>query len=243
MRMGKSKRITTMGAALLAGALLTGCSNQIPEMTEEERTLVVNYAAEAVVRNDANYKGKLLSEGELQEIEAEEAEKKAREEAAQKAAEEAAQQSATSSTEAQEEESTETLDSMIAVEGIHFTYLGYELTESYPPAEDALAYFSMDATDGNELLVVHIEAKNETAADIALSMAERGMHFQIRTDSGRQSTLTTMLTNDLSNCEETIPAGESIELVLVGEEPAGSSVTQLSLIISNEEKTAAVTLE
>ena len=49
------KKIYCYSGVLLAGMLfLVGCGNEIPEMNEEERNMVVNYAADIVQKYDSN---------------------------------------------------------------------------------------------------------------------------------------------------------------------------------------------
>lgn len=56
-------RATGITAAILtASLLLSGCGNQIPDMTEEEQALIVSYAAEVVERHDSSHPSRLESE-------------------------------------------------------------------------------------------------------------------------------------------------------------------------------------
>ena len=58
---------------IAAVVLLTGCGNKIPQMTDEQQALVVEYAADVVVRHDKNYSGKLVELSIEQQLPEEEA--------------------------------------------------------------------------------------------------------------------------------------------------------------------------
>ena len=74
-------RATGITAAILtASLLLSGCGNQIPDMTEEEQALIVSYAAEVVERHDSNHPSRLESEEVVELKKEEEAQKEAKKE-------------------------------------------------------------------------------------------------------------------------------------------------------------------
>lgn len=54
------KNLTGGIAAVLAVAFMTGCGNTIPEMTEAEQELVVEYAANTLLKYDKYYERKLI---------------------------------------------------------------------------------------------------------------------------------------------------------------------------------------
>ena len=72
-------RATGITAAILtASLLLSGCGNQIPDMTEEEQAMIVSYAAEVVERHDSNHPSRLESEEVVELKKEEEAQKEAK---------------------------------------------------------------------------------------------------------------------------------------------------------------------
>ena len=76
--MNRATKITA--AILTASLLLSGCGNQIPDMTGEEQALIVSYAAEVVERHDSNHPSRLESEEVVELKKEEEAQKEAKKE-------------------------------------------------------------------------------------------------------------------------------------------------------------------
>ena len=238
-------RATGITAAILtASLLLSGCGNQIPDMTEEEQALIVSYAAEVVERHDSNHPSRLESEEVVELKKEEEAQKEAKKE--QLKAEEAKNNEASSS-EAAKQKVELTLDDVVGADGFSFSYEGYELDDSYPDTGEE-TYFAMDATEGQKLLVLKFLAHNVSGEDRELSMVSSGVRFKITAGGKTQNALTTMLLNDFSNFSETIPGNGTQELVLICEVPADGSVTEggsdsIAVIVRNGDKNATISLQ
>lgn len=244
-------RATGITAAILtASLLLSGCGNQIPDMTEEEQAMIVSYAAEVVERHDSNHPSRLESEEVVELKKEEEAQKEAKKE--QLKQEEAAKAEETKNNEASSSEAAKqkvelTLDDVVGADGFSFSYEGYELDDSYPDTGEE-TYFAMDATEGQKLLVLKFLAHNVSGEDRELSMVSSGVRFKITAGGKTQNALTTMLLNDFSNFSETIPGNGTQELVLICEVPADGSVTEggsdsIAVIVRNGDKNATISLQ
>ena len=231
-------RATGITAAILtASLLLSGCGNQIPDMTEEEQAMIVSYAAEVVERHDSNHPSRLESEEVVELKKEEEAQKEAKKEQLKQeeaAKAEEAKNNEASSSEAAKQKVELTLDDVVGADGFSFSYEGYELDDSYPDTGEE-TYFAMDATEGQKLLVLK-------------SMVSSGVRFKITAGGKTQNALTTMLLNDFSNFSETIPGNGTQELVLICEVPADGSVTEggsdsIAVIVRNGDKNATISLQ
>lgn len=246
------KKLIPYSGVLIAGAvLLSGCSNAIPEMDEETKSMVVSYAADIVQKYDSNHPAKL----QLPEDSAEEAaaEHKTEEEEAS-----AATQEPTSEEEVylpeetgQENEiidntmenSDVTLDSFLQFDNITFSFEGYETADFYPAAGTEI-YFSMNSTEGNKLLILKFAASNQSAGEETLDMLQTGIRFKVQINGEIQNAQTTMLLNDFANYQGVIAQGESVELVVVCEIPddEADAVESLDLIVKNVDETATILL-
>ncbi|MDE6714798.1 MAG: hypothetical protein K2K20_13820 [Lachnospiraceae bacterium] len=56
-----------VGAVLMMS--LSGCGNAIPDMTEEQQSMVTEYAAQLLLKYDANYQSTILTEEQSREAE------------------------------------------------------------------------------------------------------------------------------------------------------------------------------
>ncbi len=232
---------------LTAGLFLSGCGNQIPDMTAEEQALVVSYAAEVVERHDSNHPAKLESEAVVEQKKEEKAQKEAEKEQLRQEEEAKAEEEKNthSTSQMSEQEVALTLDDVIGIDGFAFSYEGYELDDSYPNGgEDT--YFVMDATEGEKLLVLRFLAQNLTADEKELPMVTSGIRFKITADGKTQNALTTMLLNDFSNFDGTIPGNGTQELVLICEVPASdvsADIGSIAVIVKNGDKNATISLQ
>ena len=106
----------------------------------------------------------------------------------------------------------------IGIEGFEVAYTGYEIAEVYPESgEDALS-FSMQATEGRKLLVMHFDVKNKTPEDRECNVLDCNVKFRaVINDSTRVNEQMTILLNDLKSYREMIGADESADTVLVFE--------------------------
>ena len=252
------KKIYYCSGILLAGMLFfSGCGNEIPEMNEEEKSMVVNYAADIVQKYDSNHPTKLqvmvqnmdpVTEGQISndenpEIIPEEETFKKQEDLQKK---EDSTDTTGKMAEVKDntvENSEMTLDEAIKYDGFHFSYEGYEMQESYP-SSGTESYFAMKATEGNELLILKFLASNQTASDETLDMIQSGIRFKIEVNGESRNALTTMLLNDFANYKNVITAGGSEELVIICEIPGEqiNNISSLALIVKNADETATISL-
>lgn len=246
--------------SILMGILLlfTGCRNPfdyMPDLTEEESAVIAEYTAGILIKHD-KHAGRLASDTQIAEADAREKLRQENIAAFHKTAEEDTQEkqqdanektpAASGSGEAaqMEEIPFAGIAQFCQADGFMIDYAGYTISESYPPVEEGDMVFSMDAGPGNKLLVLQFTAKNETAEDKELDILDKNIKFRVSINEGRmESILTTLLLDDLSSYKGTVPAGESIPLVLVKEVPEAEEITTISLMLKNEAESTTTLLE
>lgn len=248
-----------IGVLLCASLLMMGCGNTIPELTEEQQDLVVEYAASTLLKYNKNYEGRLLDKTVL---EVEEAKIDAREEkiaamqkeklekaklnqktdSSQKKTETASGGDVTDNSQTNVNTYT-TIEEFLGLEQVTFTYTGYEVADDYPEQGENL-FFVMNATEGKKLLVLKFKAENVSNEEAILNMSQVGARYKVSVEGEAKNALTTMLLNDLAYYQGTLAAGESTELVLVSEIPAerAENITTLELIVKNVDNTTTISL-
>lgn len=226
--------------------LFAGCGNQIPEMDETTQKFIVEYAAAAVKDNDSNRTSRLLEKEELEIRLAEEAELQAI--LSQKPEPVAEEQKEEQTGSGKEKESATTkeepqlsLQEVMALNNLSIEYVGYETTDSYPQNTEG-TYFSMNAMEGNKLVVLKFSVTNSSGNDQAMDVIGNDMRFKISINGASQNILTTMLLNDLANYQGIITNGTSQEFVLVTEIPQMQEIEDISLYIKNGDKTTTISL-
>lgn len=260
------KKITSMAILLMALALMTGCANVIPEMSEEQQALVVEYAVGVLLQNDKKHEFKLQPELlELMALEEAAAEQQLQAEQESEAQEQGSEDQKQGE-DAQNIQTAEgSQDDTVIIDNTEdsvpenvtiewflnmmdeftFTYTGYDVVSSYPEKDETQdVFFAMNATAGNELLVLKFSVQNVTEEEKLLNIAGTGVRFKIVIDGEEKNALTTMLLDDMAYYQETLGAGESRNLVVVCEIPEGKAgaVQEMSLIMKSVDNTATIPL-
>lgn len=250
------KRMALLCSVAVA-CMLSGCGASVPDLTDEESQIIADYAAGVLLKYDKNYAGRLMDMAEVQATEAEIAQEEKTEEqnTEEKPAEPVPEEGTSSeagngndaqivnrSQETAQVQEASTIEEYYGIEGFSFSYAGFELVKSYPEETDEnTVYFSMDATDGNTLLVVKFNVTNQSGAEKELNMLDYGAKFRIGVNGQQENALSTMLLNDMESYHNTVPAGESVELVSIIEVPESLNVETLALTLRGGDK--AVTLQ
>ena len=237
-----------IGGFIVIGMALTvaGCGNTIPEMTQEQQELVVEYAAGVVLKYDKNHESKLVELTLEEDVVAEDV--IAQEETPSLEAEEANE---TEANEVTVIDNTEDINEITSIEeflqldAVRFTYMGYEVSEFYPDDidNDGL-YFIMNATDGNKLLVLKFLAENISDTEMEFNMVQSNIRFKIVVNEIEKNALTTMLLNDLAFYQGSLASGETTELVLICEvsDEQSEAISSLSLVMKSVDDTATISL-
>lgn len=247
--MKKGRLICT---SLLFTLFLSGCGSVIPEMNEVQQGMVVEYAVGTLLKYDKNHITKLQNEtlveqaGEQEEAQVKdqlpdaESEEKQTSQADSLDLETGAELTDNIVSEPLEEIS---IEKFLNIEDIEFQYQGYETVSAYPENEDELQMV-MDATDGNDLLVLKFNAFNHTASNQFLDMAGTNTTFKIVINGEEKYALTTMLLNDLVYFNGSIEAGEGVELVLICEIPQvqAAEIHSLAIILKSTDGSATISL-
>lgn len=242
----------------IAACMLTGCGKSMPELTEEENTIITEYAVNVLLKYDKNYSSRLMDLEAYEEAKAKKEEIAAIEEAIAK--EEAAKKEQQKqdglpvedtdvidiSEEGAEEMAAQTIEEFYTIDGFTFQYMGYEQILEYPETIEGEtdAFFAMEATEGTQLLVIKYQALNQSGAEKELNMLNYGIKARVVVnEESPRNLLTTMLLNDLQTYQGIVGANESVELVGIIEVPENISVSKLSIILKNESDSVTIPLQ
>lgn len=237
------------------GICLTGCGNAIPEMTEQQQELVVEFAASELLKFDQAHATRLISLEMIQEEEENSQENLSALEGQKEPSTDDVQENEGNGEsgipaddvtviDQTQEAMPESINEFLGLTGISIAYTGYELVDSYPPEAADEVYFFMSATENNKLLVLKFQVENTSSEDKELDFAHGQTRYKIVVNGSEQNALTTMLLNDMAYYEGTLAAEENIELVLVGEvsNEQADQITSLELTMKSVDDTATISL-
>lgn len=257
---GKIKLIVL---SICISGCFTGCGNVIADMTENESEQISEYAAAVLLAYDKDYHGRLLSEEEMAKAEEEEALAQARAEEAHRIAEQSKKDKEQAGKETDDNGSagdgegqadakeTVVLADFLELSGFDVQYDGMSIEDAYPSGtmeltDDASAFFSMKAPEGNKLLVVKLRVTNTSAQDQVLDVLSKNVRFTISGDAiGTSNMLVTMLEDDFSVYSGNVAAGASIQTVLIAQIKAeqADTVSTLSLGVKYNDASAKIALQ
>lgn len=217
------KKIVSGILAMTLLGTLTGCQKLQLDYTEEDYDLYAQYAANLLLKYDKNYIDR------MPEVEVET--KKT-------------QTQAPTAVSGAEENQTVVTDVNQAFEytGLSIRQNGFEVLDSYPSTSDSLA-MSMIAIKGQKLLVMKFQVTNTTQTDQTVDFAKSGAVYRgVINGTIRMNVQHTALLDALNTYQGTIPAGQTIDLVLVFQvdESDATNISTLALNLTLGDKQVTV---
>lgn len=251
------KRGYLFAALVLSSCILmSGCAS-IPDLSEDEEEMVTEYAASLLLKYDSENHSRLVStdsyvnayntavriyeDSKQQYYDAIQAEEDARREEA-KAQEELNAGYAENTTGPMHSSDgtggalvvdARSIADFIGASGFSIDYAGYDILDSYPEDFDDFT-FSMDATTGNDLLVIYFNVTNMLSGTNTLDVFNVNPTFKTSVNGDKYLSVfkTIILEDDMSVYLGDFSGNESKRLVLVTEVPDGTTLNSLGLRIS-----------
>lgn len=234
------RKISVLLGSVAAALVITGCG-AMPELTQDENELISEYAVGVLLKYDKAHGRRLVDTSGYalaeEEPEPEEPVEEPIEEEQPEPEETEPVVVDVSEDEEQAEPSVSSVEQYYGIPNIMITYQGCEITDSYPQTqEDETLFFSMDATQGQQLLVLKFNAQNLSGDDQTLNMLGYRAAFRVSVNGEpSKGALATMLVNDMQTYNSVIPAGASVDLVSIVEVPQGTNPGTIDFILHGGE--------
>lgn len=247
-----NKRIKIFAVNLAVMLALTGCGNQIPDMTEEQMQMVGEYAAMTLLKYDADHRSRLVTMDEIEAHDAKEKKLQELREQQQQATSEAGQMKPVDDTPTIAGGQETGIENTIGFEefyglpeGVTISYQGEEVRDAYS-GETNVDAFSLEATPGKKLLILNFLLENQSGNDQSIDLFSKTAIYRVTVNGTyTRGALTTMLTDDMSTYVGTLAADESKNVVLIIEieKNMADSISSISLSLKNESKTGTILLK
>lgn len=238
LRPGNKKRL--LSVVLLAGAfMLTGCGEEPYELQDNERAIIVNYAARMIakynVKQPEGYRFVLPAvEDEADEEEKPTQDPQTEEEDVQQDVQTQGEPDADGAGDADDGQSPVTLSEALGLTDVQAVYTGAELTDRYD---------TVIPESGKKLLILHVTLQNRTEKAAACDILSQLPVFRV-TLNGTQTVTAELaiLPENLSTWEEDIPAGGSEDTIILFQVngDADTAIDQLEMEVTTGEKTSKV---
>ena len=194
---------------------LGGCGDALHELTLEEEALIVHYAAYAVAKHNIQQKdgmsGVYIPEAELENTESVDAPSDTQ---MPEGAQNPDGQGGETGDAPQIDDTTVTMAEAIGHSNdLMVTYAGSYVSNNYIEG----SAYSIDASAGNTYYIMKFTLTNPTTADVEVENVTKGLSFNLVYGDKSVKSEVTFLMTDLSTYYGTIPAGQSVETVLLFE--------------------------
>lgn len=228
------KKVRMCVGILLMAAMLGGCGGQIPDMSDEQREAISEYAVDLLLKYDTSQSDRLVDLSLL--------EKNAQPEATEAPVTTPEPSQAPEATEQPQDEGDDETTGMKPVEDtptvsvggelsedmyaeigvtlllpehVSLEYRDYQVVDSYTDPKDA--ELTLDANPGRSLLVVRFVLLNSGSETQSVDMLQDNIKHTIVVDDTVVNAMVTLLSNDMITYMGQLAADESAEVVLLAE--------------------------
>ena len=239
--MKKIVSVLTVMALLVMS--MAGCGeNKIPELTEEEMQSVGEYAAITMMKYDAGRRSRLVDISLLGLPDPTPEPEPSQTPAGMDPVEDTPVVNVSSGT--AESGTFSTIESALGLpEGLMVEYTGQELHSTYP--ENEIGGFAITAVEGKQLLVLNFLMTNASDQDQEIDFLGMAPEYRITVNgSYTRKALMTMLENDMATYVGTVPASQSVPLVLVTEleDEDAANITSISISLKSASNSCTLQL-
>lgn len=212
MRRKDLKKCLCLGLVSVMTFCTVGCvKSELAKVSEEDKDLYVEYAANLILKHDKNYIDRMRYEEVTEE-----------ETTTTPPVQEQTTQNPNNPSGSQNQDrpsggvsEIKSMNEIFGISGIDIQPNGYEVADAYPSNGSELG-MSMVAVKGYKLLIYKFNVTNTSGSDVPLNMIESKASYRgIVNDSVRMNVQVTALLDAFNTYNGTIPAGSTRELVLI----------------------------
>ncbi len=225
----KNNRILFLTSVLCFSLLATGCGEALYSMTSEEEAIIALYASKTVCKFNKNQTigiaNARVRTGELDDTGTDETEEEQSEEATEETEVTIDPETGEEivSKQVEEEDATEETDdsssddtgysftSAVDIDGVDFTCSEFDVTGEYK----ASSSFILTQVSGKKYLILYIDAENTSGESVDFSTYSNRQYSLSLNGGEKSNSQYTPLSNDLSNFDGKLAAGETKSFILV----------------------------
>lgn len=228
--------------------LFTGCGVKFPDLTAEEQQVIGEYAANLLLKYDANHRSRLMTREELKVAELREQElEEARKELAGEGMDPVEDTPVIEIGQSGTGGGASSVEEFLGLpQGVLISYQGYIICDSYPEEGKMDSFFTLDATEGRKLLVLNFRMENKNQSGVPVDLLGQSVLMRVIMDGKlTRNSLITMLEEDFSTYRGEIAAGEYVDTVLLVEveEDMAESLSALQLSVKKNGETITISLQ
>ena len=208
-------------------ANIVGCVKGV-DLDETQQDKLVGYAVYSVLEHDKNY---MVGLNDVEELMAEDTTEQPGSDTPTQGNDNKPSTGSDSLVDDKPSVVTTTMEKALDVDGLSIKYTDVVVDDVYPRVEGEPA-FALKAFTGNRLVVLQFNVTNTTTSDISLDMASKNLTIK-GTFNNTIKTIAqvTLLPEALNTLKETIPAGKTVQAVLVFEMTEANANNLASIVL------------
>lgn len=226
------KKLVTVAVVLIVTCGLTGCSASVKALTEDENREISRYMADKLLQYDSDYVSSNLVYTDPTQVTKPPAEAVPTEAAVTDPPEVSNIPSAPHETPKANDVEPQILDwnEFFNNEEWSVTYSSFDTYHTYPKNSDV---YVIDASKGNELLVLDFDVKNNTDRNIEVNLTKENLEYSLYIGDKKYSPMVAVLENGgLMYLDVKLKPGETGNAELLFEIPDGSDLSDMRLDVS-----------
>lgn len=235
------KRKILLVSIIYIMANIVGCVKGV-DLDETQQDKLVGYAVYSVLEHDKNY---MVGLNDVEDLMVEDTTEQIGSDTPTQENDNKPSQGSDPSVEDKPSVVTTTMENALDVDGLSIKYTDVVVDDVYPRVEGEPA-FALKAFTGNRLVVLQFNVTNTTNSDISLDMASKNLTIKgTFNKSIKTIAQVTLLPEALNTLKETIPAGKTVQAVLVFEmtEANANNLTSIVLDIKSSKGTNTVNIK
>ena len=221
------KRKILLVSIIYIMANIVGCVKGV-DLDETQQDKLVGYAVYSVLEHDKNY---MVGLNDVEELMAEDTTEQPSSDTPTQGNDNKPSTGSDSSVDDKPSVVTTTMEKALDVDGLSIKYTDVVVDDVYPRVEGEPA-FALKAFTGNRLVVLQFNVTNTTNSDISLDMASKNLTIKgTFNKSIKTIAQVTLLPEALNTLKETIPAGKTVQAVLVFEMTEANANNLASIVL------------
>lgn len=225
--------------------LISGCGTEMYTLTDDEETLITQYAAYAVGRHNIRQKDGMTSDKPTEETTTTESEQQSTQQpdTTPDANQNTQTPAASDATNNEADQYAEiSLEKVLGYDSVlNISYKGYKLEDAYKEGN----YFSVNAAEGNTLLVMNFTVKNSGKKSVKYDTSSLGYKFYGMFGSDKIAEKVTFSNKELTASTMNIKAGKKAQMVMLFElsKEQAANLTTEALLVDMDGTTYRVNLQ
>lgn len=219
--------------------MLCACGSSSADLSDEDTEKVVNYSSDVLSKHNQASSERIADESEVKSEYQKQLDLDVKKQniLAQEQASQSASGSEDQSVSGDAAVPSMSLAEAVGVPGFEIDYKGYDISQSYPESVSEDIYMGMTAAEKDKLLILHFTITNTSDTDAECNILSQKPTFRVKLNGEKNTVQQTILEDDMISYDDTVPAGQSVPVVLISEIASDklNDIQSLSLIVRSAE--------